>query len=209
MLPDERLVCLGCLMHLPRINDWTDGNEAEKRLWCQIPFEHGASFCHYTSQTVAVKIILRAKYGDMPWLEGEFARLFVQDLRQASSPWPYDIDCIIPIPVHWLRLLHRGYNQTSAIAEVLGEEWQLPVYEDCLRKKRYTKSQVGLPHAERIENVSDSFEVNHPERLQGCHILLVDDVLTSGATIVAAYEALRKAVSQFRVSFLTLALAMG
>lgn len=83
------------------------------------------------------------------------------------------------------------------------------MYEDCLRKKRYTKTQVGMSLGERIRNVTDGFEVRHADRLKGHHILLVDDVLTSGATLMAAYDALHKDIPQLRISFLTLALARG
>lgn len=206
MLPSEECVCLKCLVKLPRVHGDQPGNEAEHRLFGRIPFEHSTAFCYYSSQGVMSRIIVPAKYNGQPWLNSQLTRLFVQELRQASSPWPFDVDCIVPIPVHWFRRLKRGYNQSVAIAEALSEQWHLPVEYDCLKKSRYTTSQVGLRLEQRLHHVEGSFEVKHPERLEGRHLLLVDDVMTTGATFVAAYDALRSSVKDFRVSILALTL---
>lgn len=206
LLPAEEGLCLQCLLQLPRVGGGQPGNSAEHRMFGRIPFEHGASYCYYSSEGMLAHVIPQAKYHSKPWLNAEFTQLFVRELRQEGSLWPYDVDCIIPIPTHWYRFLKRGYNQSMAIAEALSREWNLPVVYDCLYKQHYTTSQVGFHREERLHHVQGSFAVLHPERLQGRHLLLVDDVLTTGSTLVAAYDALHEAVPDFRISFLTLTL---
>lgn len=208
MLPQEQGVCLRCLALLPRVQAEGPENEVERRLFGRIPFEHATSFCYYGTESALGGIIRRAKFGDHPWLNAHLTRLFVQELRLApQSGWPYDIDILVPIPLHILRLLKRGYNQIMPIAETLSEEWHLPIETGCLYKRKYTTSQVGLSAEERRRHEAGTFAVRHPERLARKHVLLIDDVLTTGATLVAAADALLAVVPGIRISILTLSLA--
>lgn len=202
-------MCLNCLVELPRVHAEMPGNEVERRLFGRFPFEHATSFGYYHHQIPFSSIIRQAKFKGRPWLNTYLAHLFVQELKLAADEagrpgWPYDIDVIVPIPVHWLRRLSRGYNQSSAIAEGLHEKWHLPIQSGCLYKCRYTTSQVGLSAEERLHHETQTFAVRHPERLAHRHVLLVDDVLTTGATLVAAADALLAAVPGVRISVLTL-----
>lgn len=206
LMPAEGPLCLRCMASLPRVHAELPGNMAEARMTGQIPFEHGTTFCFYYHDGLVANVIQQAKYQNQPWMDADLTRLFVQELQLAQSPWPYDIDCIVPIPVHWSRLLRRGYNQTMAIAEVLKDVWNIPIESHCLKKKYTRHTQVGLGREDRLRSVSGTFKVSHPELLSGRHVLLVDDVMTTGATIVAATDALIAEVPGIRVSFLTLAM---
>jgi len=176
--------------------------------------EHATSFCYYGQKEPFGGIIRQAKFADRPWVNTQVTRIFVQELQLAADEkgvagWPYDIDVIVPIPLHFFRLLHRGYNQSVAIAETLTAAWGIPIETKCLYKRRFTTSQVGLSGEERLRHVDKSFGVRHPERLASKHVLIVDDVLTTGATVVAAADALLESVQDVRISVLTLALAKG
>lgn len=207
LLPAEGPVCLKCLAKLPRIHAEFPDNVVEERLFGQFPFEHGTSFAYYRHDGLMAHVVVQSKYLSRPWTDAQLTQLFVQELRLAQSPWPFDIEVIVPVPVHWLRLLKRGYNQTMSIAETLHEAWQLPIETHCLRKTHSTHSQVGLSREERLFGMRGAFSVAMPERLAGRHVLLVDDVLTTGATLVSAADALLASVPNIRLSFLTLATA--
>lgn len=212
MLPSEQGVCLSCLAVLPRVRAELPGNEVERRLFGRFAFQHATSFCYYGQTEPFGSIIRQAKFTDRPWLNSHLTRIFVQELQLSAHTsgqpgWPYDIDVIVPVPLHPLRLLMRGYNQSMPIAETLAQAWGLPLQTRCLVKSRYTSSQVGLTGRQRRQHEAGTFAVRHPELLASCHVLLVDDVLTTGATIQAAADALLAAVANVRISVLTLALA--
>lgn len=206
LLPGEGPLCLKCLSALPRIHAEFPDNAVEARMVGQFPFEHGTSFCFYHPQGMMARALTQAKYKGRPWIDSDLTRLFVQELSLAQSSWPYDIDVIIPIPIHWSRLFFRGYNQAMAIAETLHDVWHLPIESHCLHKKYTRHAQVGLGREDRLRSVVGTFSVSNPETLKDKHILLVDDVLTTGATLVAAADALLANVPGVRISFLTLAM---
>lgn len=201
LLEGEETLCLTCQTQLPRVYAAKPGNEVENRLFGRIAYQHATSFCYYNKEGDFARLMKSAKYGDKPWVNAHLARLFAAELNAAG--WPYDIDMIVPVPVHWLRRLKRGYNQSEPIARALGELWQLPVETGCLYKKRYTRSQVGRNREERIAAGRESFGVKHPERLRNRHVLLVDDVFTTGSTLESCAAVLEQ-IEGLRLSVLTL-----
>ncbi len=114
-----------------------------------------------------------------------------QTLR--SRPRWQKADLIIPVPLHKSRLRERGYNQSFLIGKALSEELQKPLRPELLVRRRSTRSQTKLNVTERIENVSGAFRVNHPEQLDDKRIILVDDIITTGATADACSRSLLNA----------------
>lgn len=131
--------------------------------------------------------IRRLKYAGEPWRAEGFASLFAA----RSAP---DVDMVIPVPLHKRRLRERGYNQSLLLAEQLVRVWQLPLYAEGLVRTVNTKHQVGFSRAERMRNVAGAFAVPQDKRaaLAGKRVLLVDDVMTTGSTLLACARALHE-----------------
>lgn len=203
LIDGEHSLCLVCQSKLPRTHCELPNNEAENRVFGRVAFVHGTSFCYYRHGGDFASLIKRAKYGDRPWINRNLASLFATEL--SAYGWPFDIDLIVPVPIHFFRRIVRGYNQTEAIAEGLSNVWNIPVETGCLKKKRYTTSQVKHSPEERFVAMNDTFELKNGDRLIGKHVLLVDDVLTTGSTLEACSDVLTK--QGIRISFLTLGLS--
>jgi ComF family protein len=125
--------------------------------------------------------------------------------RLAESGWYGDVDLIIPMPLHPLKQLQRGYNQASYLAEGMGLSMGVKVERRAVRRARYTSSQAQTPMRQRASNVEDAFAVRRAELLRGKHLLIVDDVLTTGSTVAALCSAILRAVPDCRISVAVLA----
>lgn len=153
------------------------------------PFERARSAVLYNE--VARAIVSRMKYGDRPELAGFCARLMV---AAGAELWA-DKPVLVPVPLHPWRQLERRYNQSAELARALGRLTGLAVDPALVRRTRRTSQQVGLSRDARQRNVAGAF-APHPDihaRLKGRRIVLVDDVITTGATVKAIARALKRA----------------
>ena len=148
------------------------------------------------------KLVLPFKHGDRT----DMARAYGAWMARAGSELLADADLIAPVPLHWRRLLSRRYNQAVLLARGVARQAARPLAPDLLRRVRWTGSQAGLKARERRSNVRQAFEV-HPRWASGVRgkgVVLVDDVLTTGATVEACARALQRAGAS-HVDVLTLA----
>jgi ComF family protein len=137
-------------------------------------------------------VIRALKFRRLDYLGRHLGEHLADRFASELSDLETGIDLIVPVPLHWRRRLHRGYNQAALIAAPLARRLALPV-APLLRRTRATPPQSLLGKPARLANLRRAFRVPHPERLQGRHLLLVDDVATTGATLEAAAAILRKA----------------
>jgi ComF family protein len=162
-------------------------------------FDRARAALRYDARSAG--LVLRFKRGSR--LEG--VPLFARWMHHAGEELLADADLILPVPLHRWRLLRRGFNQSAMLAKRLSTLAGLPWSPGVLLRQRATKSQQGLGAAARLENIKASaFRVRRPDRVAGARILLVDDVLTTGATVSACTTALRRAGAT-AVDVLTLA----
>lgn len=149
--------------------------------------KQGRSFLQYKEQSLESHLIKQLKFRGHEWLSGW--------LGQRLTPlFPdYPIDVVVPIPLHPLRFLKRGYNQVSGFAAVLARHFNAPLVEKSLAVRRYSRSQTRGGKAFRKTNRARYFRVRRPDLLKGKRVLLVDDILTTGATIDAAVACVAQA----------------
>lgn len=197
--------CLRCRMkNIPFNLAMPEDNEFTTRLWGRLPMGWGVSAYHFTRKSPIQKALHQLKYHNKP----EIGLMIGRELgkRLQVAPLPDRVDAIIPVPLHPKKERIRGYNQSAMFAQGLSETMQVPVLGKCLLRKSFTSTQTRKKRMERFQNVGDVFVVEHQQLLEGKHLLLVDDVLTTGATLEMCGHALL-AVTGARLSLATIAIA--
>jgi ComF family protein len=149
------------------------------------PWDEATAALYFAGSARA--LIHRLKYGNEVTLGPLAARLLAQAVRDREL----DFDAIVPVPLHWFRRMRRGYNQSELLAEHLGKELQKPVLQ-ALKRRRSTRPQASLSLGQRKRNLAKAFCIRKAD-VEGLRLLLVDDVLTTGSTLVACTNQLRKA----------------
>ncbi|WP_292000884.1 phosphoribosyltransferase family protein [Chlorobium sp.] len=195
LMPGEQGCCSGCKENF---DAFPDSRAASHALMHSIQshfskgyglFSQVACRYRYYRHRPLQKVLHAMKYEGMYTLGLAFGRELGAWIRDVIPP--ESIDCLVPVPLHRLKLVERSFNQAEKIAEGIAEIYMKPVRGDLLERCRYTLTQTGLPVAARRKNLDDAFRTSAesiPER-----ILLVDDVVTTGATVVAAAETLKRA----------------
>lgn len=201
----ERELCSACCCVLPRV-DYRGGEHhgaIERLFWGQVPVERATSMFYYSGANVR-RMIHCSKYDDRPKVGRALAQMFAEE--HADTDFFDGVDAIVAMPLHWKKYWKRGYNQSDYIAEGLHRATGIPVLKGVVQRIRNNPTQTRLSHIERKENVENCFRVRHPERIEGRHILLVDDVMTTGATLLACATEMAR-VPNVRFSLFTLAYA--
>lgn len=200
---DEKTLCLCCSLKLPLTDDYLSpyDNNTARLLWGRMPIERATALMYYYPESFSALLIYKLKYGNQPEI-GEWLGEYI-----ANSSMPYnlfnDIDLIIPMPIHKRRERERGYNQSHEFARGIGNISNIKVCNNIVERSRYTISQTKLTHADRTKNVKDAFTLLHPDKIRGKHILLVDDIITTGATIAACANVLAE-TEDVKISVMTI-----
>ena len=204
LITKESILCLRCLNHLPQTDHYhLPENDTMLRLAGRFPFSHAVSFCYFTPEGLLQELLHQLKYHNKKEIGYFLGREFGKALHH--QPWLSDIDSIIPVPLHPKKQARRGFNQSQLIAHGLSETSSIPVAADALIRIKNTESQTRKTRQERTDNMLRAFELT--QDLSNKHILLLDDVLTTGATIESCAQVLLTA-PQASVSVATIGLAL-
>lgn len=201
----ENIVCLSCELKLPRTGfHMHDDNPISRVFWGRVKLEAASSFLFFNKGGHVQELIHALKYKGKKETGVYLGKLFGLDLK--NSPVFKNIDLVIPVPLHPKKLHKRGFNQSDTIAKGIGQALDIEVDREHLIRLVNTDSQTKKTRYNRWENVKNVFGVTDEERLKSKHILLVDDVLTTGATLEACASTLLD-VEKIKVSVATLAYA--
>ena len=201
--PSERSLCAVCALHLFRTTfQFTPEDNAMAQLfWGLLPVERAAALFYYEPRSEAAELLYRLKYGNRPDIGEDLGRVMAEEMNLAH--FLDGVDVLVPVPLSRKRHWQRGYNQSEMLARGMSQVTGLPVITKAVKRLHFRKSQTMLTRKERQENVEGTFVLRRPKLLEDKHVLLIDDVCTTGATLLACSEVLRS-VKGIRISVLTL-----
>ena len=202
----EEVICARCNFHLPRTGFQHNAyeNDMAKLFWGQIPIERATAFFYYEAHAETANILYELKYKDHPEIGEIFGRMFAAEIQSAGF---FDgIDGIVPVPLAKKRQRQRGYNQSEEIAQGISEITGLPIYKKVVKRISFKGSQTNKGRWDRQENVERVFDLIDAEAVSNKHLLLIDDVVTTGATCIACAKVLCQSAN-VRISILSLGFA--
>lgn len=206
LVTGEEQICLRCINQIPRTNyHLQQENQVEKRFWGKVPIESASSYFFFQKGSAFQKLLHELKYRGNKEIGELLGKYAAADLLE--SPTYNQIDVIIPVPLHPKKQAKRGYNQSEWIGKGLSAVLGKPMDSTSLMRIQESTTQTRKSVYERYENMLGIFRLKEPNDLSGKHILLVDDVLTTGSTLEACILALQKA-ENVKISVFTLAVAM-
>ena len=205
LVTQEKFLCIDCWHDLPVTNFHFDPeNKVARLFWGRVKLENATAFFAYNKGSNYQHLIHFIKYKGLKELGFETGRRY--GIALSASPEFNSVDFVVPVPLHPKKQKQRGYNQSEWIASVISKSLQKPVSLDNLKRNLHTSTQTRKNRYERWENVENIFEVTRPEEFKGKHILLIDDVVTTGSTLEScAFQLLQ--IENVKVSIATLAFA--
>jgi competence protein ComFC len=203
--PARELICLSCQYKLPQTHfHEEEENGFTERFWGRIRLEAGAALYYFVKGGRVQHLIHQLKYHGKRQVGRTLGHYYGRQL--SGSSFFKEVELIVPVPLHPRKLHRRGYNQSALFASGLSETMGVPWMKGVLRRRTFTSTQTRKSRLERLENVLDAFELSRPQAIKGRHVLLVDDVLTTGATLEACAMRLQEAPG-VKVSMATIGIA--
>jgi ComF family protein len=179
-------------------------NEAVKKFYGKIDIEYASAFLYFNKKGIVQELIHNLKYKGREEIGVVLGNWYVEELKTLTLENPFDI--VIPVPLHKRKFRERGYNQVTTFGIALAEGLEITYDDSVLYRKKYSKTQSKKNLSGRSENIENIFDVLSIEKHQNKHLLLVDDVLTTGATLEACSRALLK-IPGIKISIVCMAMA--
>jgi ComF family protein len=192
LLNEETLLCIHCLSQLPETNFHLHANNpVEKKFWGRLPLVSATAQYYFTKESLMQHLMHQFKYKGNKELGRQLGRLMGTELMQTHRFC--HVDALIPLPLFAAKEKKRGYNQSTILCEGIAEIMNKPILEGVAVRTRQTDSQTRKGRIDRWLNMEGKFELIHPHKISGKHLLLIDDIITTGATLEACGTELLKA----------------
>ncbi len=205
LVDGEQEICVKCLMDMPRTRGATgDANYVEKKFIGRIPITAATALLIFNRRNISQKILHQIKYHGNEQLAIVMGRQL--GLLIATDSRFHDVDLLVPVPLHKRKERRRGYNQSLLLCQGIAQTLPLPIVGGNLIRNRHTATQTRKNRQQRLDNMRDVFAVCDARQFEGRHILLVDDVITTGATSEACCQTLLT-IPGIRISVAALAVA--
>jgi ComF family protein len=196
-------LCIRCVDRLPLTNFHLHANNpVEKKFWGRLPIVSAASFCHFTAESLIQFLLHQLKYKGNKDIGIFLGRMMGNTLQESNRFM--DINALLPLPLYAAREKKRGYNQAAVLCDGMAETMKLPVIRDAVIRLSATETQTHKNRADRWQNMEGRFQLVNSGAISNKHVLLVDDVVTTGATLEACGRELLK-TGDTRLSIATLA----
>ncbi len=205
LVEGEELLCSRCLVEVPRtFFHLSDFNHLHQRLLGRAHADKASSFFHYFKSDAYAEMIHKLKYGSRREIGVKIGRIYAREILHDSPDYFCGVDLFLPVPVHFFKLLKRGYNQSGLIAKGLSVVTGIPV-GDHLVATRGHATQTRKSAFDRWINSAGIFKVRHSSDLDNTHVMLVDDVITTGSTMLCCMEAIHDSAPSAKISVISLA----
>ena len=183
-ISDAHFLCAKCLHRLPETHFFSSpANPIEKLFYGRLPVTHAATAWYFTKDSLLQHLLIQLKYKGNKEAGYFLGRMMGYLLMKADRF--HDIDVLVPLPLNEKKAYIRGYNQAALICKGIAEIWHLPVLENAVMRTKFTETQTHQNRTSRWQNMEGVFAVTDIPALQNKHILLIDDVITTGATLEA------------------------
>lgn len=204
LLDRDMQLCLRCLERLPLTHfERYPHNPVEKIFWGRLPLAGASAQYYFTKESLVQHLMHQFKYRQHRELCFQLGSMMGDQLWRSGR---FDVDALVPLPLFPGKERKRGYNQAGILCEGLSETMHLPILHDVVTRPQHTETQTKKGRIERWKNIDGKFILKDPEQLRGKHILLVDDVVTTGATLESCGLELLKA-GNVELSIATLCIA--
>lgn len=206
LLTNESVLCTKCIHHLPLLWNHEDNeNDSKKVFYGRLNIENATSLLRFENKGRVQQLIHKLKYGRQEEIGEFFGKWLGGELKELKSY--KEITAVVPVPLHKVKLRSRGYNQVEKFGKEIAKALEVPYIDNVLVKKSASKSQTLKSRLARWGSIDETFTIEHPELLENSHILLVDDLITTGATLEACAGKLMS-IPNIKISLASMAITV-
>lgn len=203
LVKNECHICISCYTNLPFTHfHLIENNPIEKVFIGRTPIVFATSLLYFSKHESVQRLLHQIKYNGKKYLAVYLGNMLGDQLKNNYGNFTFD--GIVPVPLHPKKERLRGYNQSNMIAKGVAESLDIPIWSNSLKKTQFTATQTYKNREERWQNIRNTFSINNSSVLKGKHILLIDDVLTTGATLESIATPLQE-LNDVKISIATLA----